>query len=130
MGKGKSPEPDPKSRILEIRFQIPLRGNPKLGSGMEHGSFRWQLLKNALIATFGVGATWPPNVSGIWQDPETGEIEEEESSVFLIDVEEGRLEEIRRILRRACRTFEQKAIRMVVRGEVEYLEARPNDPPL
>ncbi len=130
MGKAKKQEAQEKPRILEVRFQIPLEGNPELGSGKKHRPFQWQLLKDALFGTFGVGATLPPDVSGVWQDPESGKVHEEESRVFIIDVEESRLDEIRRILRRACRTFEQKAVRVVIRGEVEYLEACPNDPPL
>ena len=114
----------------EITFLIPLRENPRIGEGALHPQIRWELLKDALFSAFGVGATWPPDVRGIWEEPETGEIVEGESKVFQIDVDDDRLEDLRSILRRACRTFCQRSIRVVIRGEVEYLEAGPDDPPL
>ena len=40
------------------------------------------------------------------------------------------IDELRTVLRSACLTFVQQSIRVVIRGEVEYLEGGPTDQPL
>ncbi len=116
-------------RRVVVAFQIPLREDEEIGDGSLHPPFRWKELLDALYEQFGgwteVGE-WP----GVWKSPRTGAPVHDVSRAFQVDVDAKEIEKIRSLLRRACRTFVQQSLRVVIRGEPEYLEGGPHDKPL
>jgi uncharacterized protein YaaQ len=76
------------------------------------------------------GWTKGERVEGAWRSATTGNPVYDTSRVFQVDVDEERLDELRGLLRRACKTFVQQCLRVIVRGEVEYLEGGDDDQPL
>lgn len=115
---------------IAVRFLIPIREDPVIGTGRKHPAFRWKSLERALRESFGGWTKWDSLVRGVWIDPGTGCPVADESWTYEVDVDEARLEEIRYFLRRACRTFAQQCIRTVILGRVEYVEGGPCDHPL
>jgi hypothetical protein len=113
-----------------VKFLIPTREDSKLGSGKLHPPFRWKALQDALTTRFGGWTTSGAEARGVWVDPDTNEPVEDTSRVFEVDVDESRLDEIRALLRRACRTFVQKCVRVEILGRPEYIEGVPDDEPL
>jgi hypothetical protein len=69
-------------------------------------------------------------VLGEWYDPEQKHLVREHSRLYEVDVPPDRLDELRELLRRACLTFVQKRIRVVVRGAAHYLREEGTDEPL
>ena len=112
-----------------VAFQIPLREDEEIGQGSLHPPFRWKALMDTLYVSFDgwteVGE-WP----GVWKSEKTGAAVHDVSRAFQVDVDEARLDEIRALLRRACKTFVQQSLRVIIRGESEYLEGGPDDEPL
>ena len=115
---------------IVVTFLIPIREDPVIGNGQLHPPFRWKALQDALIERFGGWTTSTAEAHGAWVDPSTNEPVEDRSRVFEMDVDEDRLDEIRALLRRACRTFVQQCIRVVILGRAEYIEGCPDDEPL
>lgn len=134
---------------LAVWFQVPLRedGDRRRGPrprrkkaerevarrpappGPLHPRFRWQQLEAALTVTFG-GWTRHPDVEGEWFDDEQGVPVRERSRAYAVDVPEERLEALERLLRRACLTFCQKCIRMVMNGRARLIREDEHDEPL
>ncbi len=113
-----------------VQFLIPVREDPVAGNGQLHPPFRWKSLQDALARTFGGWTTPSGEIHGAWIDPQTKDEVRDTSRMFEVDVDEERLDEVRALLRRACRTFVQKCVRMVILGRAEYIEGGPNDEPL
>ena len=59
-----------------------------------------------------------------------GAVVREWSRVYEVDVSPDHLDTVRAVLRRACVTFAQKCVRIVVRGEAEYVQEGETDGPL
>lgn len=114
---------------VAVKFQIPISEDAEIGNGGSHPSFRWDALRTALYREFG-GWTKGEQTAGVWRSEKTGQPVHDVSRSFEVDVEEERLDELRGLLRAACKTFVQQCIRMVVRGEAEYLQGGPEDPML
>lgn len=115
---------------LVVQFLIPVREDSEIARGELHPPFRWKALEDAIERAFGGWTTHAGQVRGVWVDPDTGTPVHDISRVYEVDVDEERIEETRLLLRRACRTFAQKCIRVVIRGYVEYLEPQSHDEPL
>ena len=115
--------------LVVVTFQIPLTEDREIGRRTRHPPFRWKALQDALHDQFG-GRTeigkWPGN----WRSSGSHKATRDTSRAFQVDVPEERLEEVRALLRRASKTFVQRAIRVIIKGEAEYLEGGPDDPPL
>lgn len=114
---------------LVVTFLIPIREDSEIGSGRLHGPHRWKALENAIYKAFG-GVTGRDRTSGLWRSPKTGNPVRDVSRVFEVDVPEDRLDAVRALLRRAYKTFVQQTIRVVIRGEADYISGGPDDEPL
>jgi hypothetical protein len=128
--------------LLNVWFQVPLRedadkrfrdreGRPRRASrkqvvGPLHQPFRWRLLEDTLTRTFG-GWTREADVEGEWFDDEQGQAVRERSRVYSVDVPDDRLDELVALLRRACVTFVQKCIRLVVAGRTRLIREEKNE---
>lgn len=112
-----------------VRFQIPICEDEKVGTGAKHSISRWKTLQDALEENFGGWSKFGSSEGG-WKDPERGIVVHDKCRVFEVDVAEGRLDELRALLRRACLTFCQKCIRAVILGRAEYIYGGPDNEPL
>ena len=115
---------------IVVTLLIPVREDPVIGNGQLHPPFRWKALQDALTQSFGGWTTPSGEVHGVWIDPKTNVPVEDTSRVFEVDVDEESLDEIRSLVRRACRTFVQQCVRVVILGRAEYIEGGPDDEPL
>jgi hypothetical protein len=64
---------------------------------------------------------------GFYEDPDTHQRICDESYMFIVAVEEARIEELRQLLSGVCVLFEQKCIYLSVAGQVEFIEAPNRD---
>jgi hypothetical protein len=110
-----------------VTFLIPVREDPVIGSGELHPPFRWKAPQDAVQQSFGGWTAPSAEVHGVWIDPQTNVPVHDTSRVFEVDVDENRLDEIRSLLRRACGTFVQQSIRVVILGKAEYIGRGPDD---
>lgn len=117
------------SRIV-VTFLIPLREDPGIGNGQLHPPFRFIALQDALTESFDGWSMHTGEVEGQWTNPKSGKTVLDKSRMFEVDVDEERIEEIRSILRRACHTFVQQTIRVVILGRADYIEGGQDDEPL
>jgi len=134
--------------FLNVWFQVPLREDAdkrfregavpgrrrraqtkRREAGPLHQPFRWKLLESTLTLTFG-GWTRESDVEGEWFDDEQGQAVRERSRAYSVDVPDERLNELVVLLQRACVTFVQKCIRMVVSGRTRLIREEKNEEPL
>lgn len=97
--------------------------------GPLHQPFRWRLLEDLLTRTFG-GWTREADVEGEWFDDEQGQAVRERSRVYSVDLPDDQLDVLVVLLRRACVTFVQKCIRLVVSGRTRLISEEKNEEPL
>ena len=115
---------------IVVTFLVPVREDLVIGNGQLHPPFRWKALEDALTQSFGGFTTPGGKVQGVWIDPKTKKPVKDTSREFQVDVDEGRLDEVRALLQRACRTFVQQCIRVVILGRAEYVAGGPDNEPL
>lgn len=116
--------------LVVAMFQIPITEDGTVGSGRRHPTFRWKSLENALYEHFGGWTRLPGETSGMWKDRMTGEPARDRCRWFQVDLDSARVEDLRELLRRACVTFVQQEIRVVVDGKPEYIKGSPSHDPL
>ena len=94
----------------------------------------WRLLQDAIRAAFPQGHSGPEllykdvvTVPGEYVEDATKKVVRDQSRRYTIAISRSKLEELRRLLRRAANTFDQKAIYLSVAGEVEFVTPRPDD---
>jgi len=91
-------------------------------------------LVNEIRRVFPAGHTGPETfyrgdalVPGEYEDcPQKPPIQDS-SHRYLLAIPEARVEDLRALLRKAARTFDQKAIYLAVRGDVEFVTATESD---
>jgi hypothetical protein len=66
-------------------------------------------------------------VPGEYIEEATGTVVRDESRRYTIALPRSKLNGLRKLLRRAANTFDQKAIYLSVAGEVEFVTPRPED---
>jgi hypothetical protein len=99
---------------------IPICRDPNLGDGKSHRKKVWVWLEDELVA-FG-GATRAPHLyQGWYLDADTGEQVHDRSRKYFVALPRARVEELRTLLRKACREFCQKCIYLSVAGRVELV---------
>lgn len=111
------------SKPVKVEFQVPVTEDK---TGTVHPAFRWEMLYAELLKTFG-GWTFEGEKLGEWIDPETNAPVREVSRGFSVDVPEDRINELIRILERACGTFEQQCIRVSWLGRSELIWRSSDD---
>jgi hypothetical protein len=106
-------------RLYECSFLIPVRRDRILSDGRPHRVQTWAWLEHALFV-FG-GLTRAPDHEGGYLDPDTGELVWDRSRQYTVALARVRVEELRALLREACRKFGQKCIYLSVAGRVEFV---------
>ncbi len=119
-------------RYVECSFLIPVVRD---SDHRPHPAVAWRLLKEALLRRFG-GWSGPERVTvfrsselvpGGWTPERDSEPIQDESRRYTIGLSEDRLDELRAVLRRAARSFDQQAVYLSVRGYVEFVTPGPDD---
>jgi hypothetical protein len=112
-----------------VRLMIPLVRNT---DRQPHNPLAMRDLEDAIFGLF-EGLTGPerlyripPPVPGKYTDRSKNRIEDENHR-FLVALPRSRLDELRRVLKRACNTFDQETIYLSVKGTVELVDAKPED---
>jgi hypothetical protein len=119
-------------RYVECSFLIP---TVRDSDGTPHAVMAWSLLKDTLLRHFG-GWSGPERVTvfhssklvpGGWKPAPDSEPIRDESKRYTISLPSDRLDELRGVLRKAARTFDQQTIYLSVRGYVEFVTPGPDD---
>lgn len=113
--------------IIQCEFLIPLRRDANLSDGDPHAPFAHEWLKRELFARFGGGTTAPGNYEGFYTDPDTGQQVFDESTKYIVAVNEDAIDTVREFLGEACHVFKQKCIYLAVAGSVEFIEPLDDD---
>lgn len=120
--------------LVECSFPIPIvRDSDRL----PHQPHAWDDLTielRTLVKSYPRGHQGPKTVFHWEEDVTPGEYEEgptsgvtrDESRKYWIALPADKAEDLRAMLRRACNTFDQRAIYLSVAGRVEFVEARPD----
>src|SRR5687768_3258944 len=119
--------------LLECAFLVPLVRD---SDRKPHRPLCWNLLEDASYEKFG-GRQGPEELGSrrVWPDrvyrsvrpvpgeyrSQTGSRVRDESRRYIVAVERRRVSELRRLLEQAANTFDQEAIYLSVRGEVEFV---------
>jgi hypothetical protein len=113
--------------LLECSFLIPVCRDRILSDGKPHPKKTWVWLEHELFVFR--GATRAPGLyPGWYPDPDTGEQVRDRSRKFFVAVPRAQVNELRRVLRRACAQFRQKSIYLNVAGRVEFVEGDSDAP--
>ncbi len=118
-------------KLVECSFLIPvLRDTDRA----PHPPIVWRLLQDEARQMFPQGHSGPEllykdveTVPGEYAEEATKRIVCDESRRYTVAIPRGKLEQLRSLLRRAAKTFDQKAIYLAVAGEVEFVVPRPED---
>lgn len=105
---------------VESKFLVPLCSDKALGSGRLHPADKWKWLQNELITKFG-GYTPYKTGPGPWKDPKTGKVTYDICREYHVDINEGQVDEIGKLLEEVAVKFLQKCIRFVYKSEVYYI---------
>ena len=118
-------------RLVECAFLLPIVRDSDRAL---HPPIVWRLLQDAIRAAFPQGHSGPEllykdvvTVPGEYVEDATKKVVRDQSRRYTIAISRSKLEELRRLLRRAANTFDQKAIYLSVAGEVEFVTPRPDD---
>ncbi len=117
-------------KLLECAFLIPLVRD---SDRQPHEALAWKLLQDALFDLCGgyTGAETmcrlASSVSGAYEEDGTSRRVEDQSLRYLVAVPKSRLAELRKLLRRAANTFDQKSVYLSVAGYVEFVNRREAD---
>jgi hypothetical protein len=111
--------------LLECAFLIPIRRDRNRSDGKLHKRGAWKWLEDGLLA-FGGGTRDTDLKEGWYPDPDTGERVWDRSRRYVIALPRQQVDELRGVLREACRVFRQKCIYLSVAGHVEFVEG-PSD---
>ena len=118
---------DEKSVLCE--FLVPLVRDK---DRVPHTHLAWAALHDALFACFD-GFTGPElvmrlqrTVPGQYRSASKGRVEDE-CRQYKVALPLSRIDELRGVLRKAANTFDQEAIFLVVKGEVEFVSGKPED---
>jgi len=120
--------------LVECSFPIPIVRDS--APRQHHQPHAWDDLTielRKLVKSYPRGHQGPKTVFHWEEDVMPGEYEEgptsgvtrDESRKYWIALPAAKVEDLREMLRRAAKTFDQRAIYLSVAGRVEFVEARP-----
>ena len=114
--------------IVECSFLVPLVQN---STQRPHQPLVWNALDDALYSRFGGSSAEQlyqaiRPVDGQYQGNE-GERIRDRSLRYVVAIREGRLDELRALLRRVANSFDQECVYLAVRGVVEFVVGAPAD---
>jgi hypothetical protein len=111
----------PEAALHECVFYIPQRRDKDLSDGEVHSIDAWEWLDDRLYEEFD-GLTIAPGWNkGFWHDPDTHTRVSDLSAQYTVAISARRLKILKDILVEACDRFEQKAIYLSVRGQVQFI---------
>ena len=119
-------------RVVECSFLVPIVGDT---DRKPHSPIAWRLLQDAIHHLF-KGLSGPERfllvrdvelVPGSYTEEATGSRVHDESRRYTVAIPEAQVEVLRRLLRKAANTVDQKCIYLSVAGVVEFVTAKPED---
>jgi hypothetical protein len=113
--------------LVECSFLIPTRRDRNLSDGDLHATDAWEWLDDELYARFGGRTIAPGLYEGFYQDPDTKQRVPDQSRKYIVAVAPFVVDDLRVLLRAACGVFQQKCIYLSVAGQVEFVEAKPDE---
>ena len=118
-------------RLVECAFLIPIVRD---SDRSPHPPIVWRLLQDAIRALFPQGHSGPElmykdveTVPGEYVEDATKKIVRDESRRYTVAILRSSLDNLRRLLRKAANTFDQKAVYLSVAGEVEFVTPKAED---
>lgn len=114
-------------KVVECSFFVPIRRDVNLSDGQLHSTELWEWLDDELFDRFSGRTIAPGLYEGFYRDPDTGERVADESRKYVVALAENQLDELRSLLSAACVRFHQKCIYLSAAGQVEFIEAHPNE---
>ena len=97
-----------------------------MSDGRPHLPATWAWLEHELIDLGGLSRD--PDREGCYHDRDTGEVVWDRSRHYVVALPRTQVDELRRLLRQACRKFRQKCIYLSVTGKVEFVEGASDAP--
>jgi hypothetical protein len=118
-------------RPVQCEFFVPIVRN---SDKQPHQPTTWNLLGNEIRRAFPAGHSGPETfyrgdtlVPGEYEDSPGDPPITDTSRRYLLAILTSRVEELRQLLRRVANTFDQKAIYLSVKGDVEFITAGESD---
>ena len=110
-----------KRRVLECMFFVPICRDANLADGRLHATETWEWLDDELYLRFGGRTVAPGFYEGFYEDPDSHTRVPDRSRKYIVAVEYSDVKVLRRLLREAKVTFQQKCIYLSVAGQVEFV---------
>ena len=118
-------------RQVQCEFFVPIVRN---SDKVPHQPSAWMALGNEIRRAFPAGHSGPETfyrgdslIPGEYEDVPKEPPIADESRRYLLAIPESKVDDLRRILRKAANTFDQKAMYLSVKGIVEFIAATTDD---
>jgi hypothetical protein len=118
-------------RLIQCEFFVPIVRN---SDKKPHQPSAWTQLGNEIRRVFPAGHSGPETfyrgdalVPGEYEDSKDEPPIQDTSRRYLLAIPEAKVDDLRLLLRRAANTFDQKAMYLSVKGEVEFVIATEAD---
>ncbi len=106
---------------------IPTHRDANLSDGELHSTEAWQWLDDELYARFDGRTIAPGLYEGFYRDPDTKGRVPDQSRRYIVAVRQSGVGDLRAVLALACGVFQQKCIYLSIAGQVEFIEAKPDE---
>jgi hypothetical protein len=107
--------------LVECRFFIPIHRDKSISDGDSHPVTAWQWLHGELFEWFNGRTNSSAAIfEGDWKD-EKGERVYDTSREYIVALPQDKVDELRKMLAKACSVFFQKCIYLSVKGDVEFV---------
>lgn len=118
-------------RLVQCEFFVPiLRDSEK----KPHQPSAWMALGTEIRRTFPAGHSGPETfyrgnalIAGEYADCPQEPPTKDESRRYLLAIPAAKVNDLRQLLRKAAKTFDQRAIYLAVKGDVEFIAATEAD---
>jgi hypothetical protein len=118
-------------RPIQCEFFIPIVRN---SDKQPHQATAWNLLGNEIRRVFPAGHSGPETfyrgealLPGEYEGSPGEPPIKDESRRYLLAIPPSKVDDLRQLLRKAANTFDQMAIYLSVKGDVEFVEPTEND---
>lgn len=118
-------------RLVQCEFFVPIVRN---SDKKPHQPTAWMALGSEIRRVFPAGHSGPETfyrgdslVPGEYEDRPQEPPIQDESRRYLLAIPETKLDDLRQLLRKAANTFDQKAMYLAVKGDVEFVTASDAD---
>lgn len=118
-------------RLVQCEFFVPIVRN---SDKKPHQPTAWMALGSEIRRAFPAGHSGPETfyrgdtlVPGEYEERPQEPPIQDESRRYLLAIPETKLDDLRQLLRKAANTFDQKAMYLAVKGDVEFVTASDAD---